>query len=138
MKRRHIQSIRTIVAASVLTAALALAGCGGDPSAKDSARLDSKELSSDERMVAEALLDGFQHETGAATLPDADIERAACYAKSVDMPDEYADVHKLYLADYAAIDQDFYPWFEKKGVSMEDAWDIAERVKAGLDICAGG
>ncbi len=138
MKRRYTLSVRTIIAAVGVAAALALPGCGGDPSAKDAARLDSKELSPDERMVAEALLDGFRRETGAATLPDADIERAACYAKSVDMPEKYTDVHKLYLADYAAIDKDFYPWFENKGVSMEDAWDIAGRVKAGLDICAGG
>lgn len=138
MNRLHfLSSIRPrALTAAMFAVALTLPGCGGDPSAKDLERLDSKELSAEERMVAEALIAGFRHETGAASLGDAEIERAVCYAKSVEMPEAYADVHKLYLADYASIDQDFYPWFQGEGVSMEDAWDIADRVKKAFDACA--
>ncbi len=139
MKRRHDRyAARLRILPAALAAAIALSACGGDQSAKDAEKLDGMDLSSDQRAVAEALIDGFKSETGTNAVTDAELERAACYAKNVDMPDAFADVHKLYLADYAAIDEDFYPWFEENGVSMDDAWDIAERVKEGFEACSVG
>ncbi len=135
-RRRHPFTARTRSLTPALIAALALVACGGDPSAKEARKLDEAALSPDERSVAEALIEGFKTETGAASVSEAEIERAACYARAVDMPEQFSDAHKSYLADYAAIDEDFYPWFEARGVSMEDAWDIAERVKKGFEACS--
>jgi len=115
-----------------------LAACGGDRSASDAAKLDAMELTADQRAVAGALVEGFRSETGEGSLSEAEIERAACYAREVDMPAAFADVHALYLADYATIDQNYYAWFKEKGVSMDDALDISERVKAGFEACMVG
>lgn len=121
-----------------LIAPVLFAACGGDRTGSASAKLDDMQLTADQRVVAAALVEGFRSETGEGSLSDAEIERAACYAREVDMPAAFDDVHAQYLADYTAIDQDFYTWFKEKGVSMEDAWDISKRVKAGFEACMVG
>lgn len=123
--------------AAILAGAFALAGCGGgDTEPTQAEQLDAAGLSAEQRAVAEALIEGFQGETGSDAIGAADVIRAACYAQAVDMPDRFDDIHRRYLANYAAIDQDFYPWFETNAVAMEDAWDIAKRVTQGFEACA--
>ncbi len=140
MNRRLSELFRLSKTAQIALGALALAACGGGNSEPDAASpvLAAAELSADDRAVAEALLAGFKKESGVSAIGEADAARAACYAQNVDIPAEFAEVHKMYIADYTAIDQDFYVWFEERGVSMEDAWDIAERVKKGFEACAVG
>ena len=133
---RRRQSVRH--ATQVFLAAIAASGlvaCGGDPEPSEEETLEAIELSDHQRVIAEALLEGYRKETGETTVDAADIARAGCYAQNVDIPAQFSDVHRQYLADYTAIDADFYPWFEARGVSMDDAWDIAERVKKGLEAC---
>lgn len=135
MGRRQLSRRRTHLLLATI-AAFALAACGGGGQPSEDETLDAIELTDDQRVIAEALLEGYRKETGAKTIGADDIARAGCYARNVDIPAQFRDVHKLYLADYAAIDADFYPWFEMHGVSTEDAWDIAERVRKGFEACA--
>ena len=116
-------------------AACALAACGGGQGPSEAETLDAVALTDDQRAIAEALLEGYRKETGAVAIDADDVTRAGCYAQHVDMPAQFRDVHKEYLADYAAIDKDFYPWFQARGISAQDAWDIAERVGKGFEAC---
>ena len=135
---RNAAPLRALSLACALAGAMALAGCGGGDDPTDAQRLDAAALTTDQRAVAEALIAGFQRETGADTVSAAEVDQAICYARTVEMPAAFADAHRRYLADYAAIDQDFYPWFEANAVSAQDAWAIAERVQQGFAACPQG
>ncbi len=132
-RSKSVQRRAQIILATI--AAAGLAACGSDKPPSEEATLDAVDLTDEQRAIAEALLEGYRKETGETEVGAADIARASCYAQNVDIPAKHIDVHKQYLADYTAIDADFYPWFETHGVSMDDAWDLAERVKMGLEAC---
>lgn len=136
VKRRAIRNAARLRAA-MLAATFALAGCGGGEAGPTQAeQLDAAGLSVEQRAVADALIEGFQSETGSDAVRAADVERAVCYAQAVDMPARLDAIHRRYLANYAAIDQDFYAWFETNAVATQDAWDIAMRVTQGFEACA--
>lgn len=116
----------------------AISACDGvDIEKMQADKLASMELTAKEREVATALLEGYKKEIG-SMLRSRDIARAACYAKSVEMPSQWHRIHKAYIADYTAIDDNFYPWFASKGIGEQTAWDIGQRVVTGYEACSIG
>ena len=118
---------------------LLIAACSAEDMAEMEAdKLGGMNLSPAERAIAEALVEGFKKETGAQMLRSRDVGRAACYAKSVKMPSQFARVHALYLKDYSAVDGDYYGWFRRQGVSDEAAYKFFGHVEEGFNACSIG
>ncbi len=125
--------IKTAMAIGALTM---LAACDADLEQMEAGKLDSYGLSEQERVVADALIEGYKKETGMPILRSREIARAACYARSVDMLSRHHNAHLAYLRDYTAVDENFYPWFSAQGISEQEAWKIGERVKKGYADCS--
>ncbi len=123
---------------AALGATFLLAACDANLEQMETDKLDSFQLSERERAVAGALIEGYKKEVSTPILRSRDYARAACYAKSVEMPSRQDAVHQAYLRDYPAIDDNFYPWFANHGVSQDDAWKLGERVKKGYADCSIG
>ncbi|MBT8473368.1 MAG: hypothetical protein KJN99_12240 [Marinicaulis sp.] len=122
----------------VVVATFSIAACDGvDMEQMQVNKLASMELTATELEVANALIEGYKKEMG-SMLRSREIARAACYAKSVEMPSQWHRVHKAYIADYTAIDDNFYPWFASKGIGEQTAWDIGQRVVKGYEACSVG
>lgn len=114
-----------------------LVACSAEQRAQMEAdKLDSFELTTEQRAIAEALVVGYKAETGMAMLRSRDYARAACYAKTVDMPSRYREAHLLYLENYGEADKDFYPFFQSRGIDDNTAWEMSERFTAAYDECS--
>lgn len=123
----------------ILSAALCLGltTCTAEQrSQMEAEKLESFDLTVDQRTIAEALLLGQKEESGLPLLRSRDYARAACYAKSVDMPKRYARAHLLYLKNYGEADRDFYPFFEHQGIDEQTAWDMSEKFRAAYEKCS--
>jgi hypothetical protein len=99
-------------------------------------KLESFDLTVDQRTIADALLVGQKAETGLPMLRSRDYVRAACYAKSVDMPKSYARAHLLYLQNYSEADRDFYPFFQRQGIDEQTAWAMSEKFRVAYEKCS--
>ena len=101
-------------------------------------RLDSMELNESQRIIAEALIEGYKKEMGGVPLRSRDIMHAGCYAKTVRIPSSYHNVHIKYLRNYTEIDNNYYPWFRSQGLSDDTAYKVSEWVNDGFEKCSTG
>ena len=116
---------------------LGLAACSAEQRAEmESEKLESYDLTVDQRAIADALLVGYKAETGLPMLRSRDYARAACYAKTVDMPSSYARAHLLYLRNYGEVDKDFYPYFNREGIDDNTAWEMSENFRVAYEKCS--
>lgn len=116
--------------------AITLSACSaGEIAEMESDKVDKMNLSASERVIAEALVEGYKKETGAPMLRSRDYAHAACYAKNVKMPTHFARVHAQYLKDYSSVDRDFYGWFRRQGVSDDAAYKFYSYVVKGFEAC---
>lgn len=129
-----MNKLRLIAATS-----LALAGCDAADFAKmETDKLTQMGLTPEQMSVAKALIEGYKKEVGRPVIRSRDVMRAGCYAKTVDLPAHHSRVHKLYIADYAVIDQNYYPWFNKQGIDDQTAYEIGNKVTAAYEECSLG
>lgn len=116
---------------------LSLVACSAEQRAQmEAEKLESFDLTVDQRAVADALLVGYKAESGMSILRSRDYARAACYAKNVDMPKSYERAHLLYLENYGEADNDFYPFFRRHGVDENTAWEMSERFRVAYERCS--
>lgn len=116
---------------------LGLTACSAEQRAQmEAEKLESFDLTVDQRTIADALLVGYKAETGLSMLRSRDYARAACYAKSVDMPRRYARAHLLYLENYDEADEDFYPFFQRQGIDENAAWEMSEKFRVAYEKCS--
>ena len=98
-------------------------------------KLESFDLTVEQRTIADALIVGYKAESGLPILRSRDYARAACYAKNVDMPRRYERAHLLYLEHYGEAEKDFYAFFQRQGIDDDTAWGMSERFRAAYDKC---
>ena len=116
---------------------LGLTACSAEQRAEmEAEKLESFDLTVDQRAIADALLAGYKAETGMSILRSRDYARAACYAKNVDMPRSYARAHLLYLENYDEADKDFYPFFDRHGIDDNTAWEMSEKFRVAYEKCS--
>ena len=127
--------VKTIAAMGTLAL---LSSCDVNLEQMEADKLDSFQLTERERAVTDALIEGYKKEVGMTVLRSRDYARAACYAKTVEVPSRQDAVHQAYLRDYPAIDENFYPWFANRGLSQDDAWKLGQRVQKGYADCSMG
>jgi len=99
-------------------------------------KMESFDLTVDQRTVADALLVGYKAGSGMPILRSRDYARAGCYAKNVDMPRSYERAHLLYLENYDEADKEFYPFFERQGIDENTAWEMSERFRVAYEKCS--
>lgn len=117
-------------------ASLALVACSAEQRATmESDKLDSFNLTASERLIAEALIEGYKKEMGMSMLRSREYGRAACYARKVDMPKRFERAHLAYLANYPEADEDFYGFFSKQGLGEQDAYAVFEHFEKGYEQC---
>lgn len=117
-------------------ALVAITGCSAEQRTEmETTKLESFDLTPDQRVVADALVTGFKAEMGLALLRSREYARAACYAKKVVMPRKYKKAHLFYLANYDAADRDFYPFMQKRGVTDIDAWEMSKVFRLAYEQC---
>lgn len=112
---------------------LALAACsapdGGDV-------LDRLELTSEQRAVADAFVEGQLAASPLGMLRQRDYLYAGCYAKEVAMPSRYRAAHLAYLANYTEADEDYYGFFAGYGLDEEQAYAVFERFETADGKCS--
>jgi hypothetical protein len=60
---------------------------------------------------------------------------SACYASRVNIKQKYDTVHRDYIRDFEAVERDYYPWFQRRGVSENAAYELGQNVKKTSDFC---
>ncbi|AKM10829.1 hypothetical protein [Croceicoccus naphthovorans] len=121
-----------------LAAPLALGACNLDTESMEADKFASMNLTPEERAVAEALVAGFKKDTGLPILRSREYGRAACYAKTVDMPDHLRSAHLAYLANYTEADADYYGFFARRGLGEQNAYEVFQRYEAADRKCSAG
>ena len=120
-----------------IAAAGFLAACSAEQRAEMEAdKMASFNLTPKQSEIAGALIEGYKKDAGRQLLRTQDYARAACYAKSVQMPQMYANGHLLYLRNYTEADRNFYGFFAKHGISESMAYQISEKFHSGYDACS--
>lgn len=136
-RRRSSGPMSQFVAAIASVLLATLAGCTAEQRERmEAEKLDSFELTSEQRTIAEAFVAGFKAEMHLPLLRSRDYAKAACYAKRVEMPSWHARAHLLYLEHYVEADRDFYGFFQRHGIDEKTAWEMSERYRAAFDACS--
>ncbi len=124
---------------SLSISVLALTACSQTERAEmEKNKLESFELSSKQYEIAQALVEGYKKDTGMPMLRSRDYGRAACYAKTVNMPAMYERAHLLYLKNYTEADKDFYGYFARQGIGENMAWEMSQKFQGAYDKCSTG
>ncbi len=93
------------------------------------------ELTGSQIAIAEAMIEGQKKASAIPVMRQREYLMAACYAKKVDMPPEYSQAHRAYLADFEEADKDYYGFFARYGLSEESAYSVFERYEAAYNEC---
>lgn len=118
---------------------LALASCSAEQRAEmEGEKMAQFNLTTDQREVADALVEGYKNDTGMSLLRSQDYARAACYAKTVKMPSRFYRVHLLYLKNYTEADSNWEGFFAKHGADVNAAYDMGQIFQKGYDQCSTG
>ena len=126
---------------SVILLSIAAAGIIAACSPQQRAEMEADKMASfnltpKQTEIANALIEGYKKDAGRQLLRTQDYARAACYAKSVQMPQMYENGHLLYLRNYTEADRNFYAFFAKHGISESMAYQISEKFHFGYDGCS--
>ena len=118
---------------------IGLAACSAEDRAQmEQDKLDSFDLTPKQYEIAQALIEGYKKDTGMPLLRSRDYGRAACYAKTVNMPALYERAHLLYLKNYPEADKDFYGYFARQGIGENMAWEMSQKFQGAYDNCSAG
>jgi len=120
----------------ILAGVLLIACSDAQRSEMEAEKLESFNLTSAQREIADALVIGYKTDTGLPILRSRDYARAACYAKEVRMPARFKRAHILYLSSYPEADKNFYPFFKRHGVSDQVAYDMSQIFQKAYDQCS--
>ena len=124
---------------TILVSTLALTACSAEQRAEmEGEKMEQFDLTSDQREVADALVQGYKNDTGMSLLRSQDYARAACYAKTVKMPSRFYRVHLLYLKNYTEADSNWEGFFGKHGADVNAAYDMGQIFQKGYDQCSTG
>lgn len=96
---------------------------------------DDFELTHSQRAIAEAMIEGQKQASAIPVMRQREYLMAACYAKKVDMPSEYSQAHRAYLADFEEADKDYYGFFARYGLGEESAYSVFQRYEAAYNEC---
>lgn len=133
LKAMKGQAINGWRIAAITSCALAAGAC----SPPDGGEIfDKANLTSSQRATAEAMIEGQMKASVIPVLRQRDYLMAACYATKVDMPNEYSQAHRAYLADDGQADEDFYGFFARYNLSEEAAYSLYERYEAAFKECS--
>jgi hypothetical protein len=124
----------------LLIAGLALlcSACGGEtftPAAKRADAIEYFKLSGSQIDIMDAYYEGITKKKKEPTMSRRFTRIAGCYADLVEMPDRFDVPHRAYIRDFEAVEKNYYPWFKRRGVNQNDAYDIGQRVKKAADKC---
>lgn len=119
--------------------AICLTSCSAEQRAEmEGEKLAQFELTSDQTEVANALIEGYKKDTGMSLLRSQDYARAACYAKTVNMPSRFYRVHLLYLKNYTEADSNWEGFFARNNADVNAAYDMGQVFQKGYDKCSTG
>ncbi|WP_409412311.1 hypothetical protein [Altererythrobacter sp. MF3-039] len=94
------------------------------------------ELTTSQKAIAEAMIEGQKKASAIPIMRQREYLMAACYAKTVDMPSEYSQAHRAYLADFGEADKDYYGFFARYGLGEESAYSVFQRYEAAYEKCS--
>ena len=122
-----------------LIIAMSLAACSAQDRAQmEKDKLASFELTAKQYEIAQALIEGYKKDTGMPMLRSRDYGKAACYAKTVNMPAMYERAHLIYLKNYPEADKNFYPYFARHGIGENMAWEMSQTFQGAYNQCSTG
>ena len=106
-----------------------------DMAEREQSRLEKYELTAKETEVARALLAGYRIEMGISRLPYREYDTAACYARAVNMPDQYHRAHLIYLENYPKADDDWNNFWAETGIGITTANAMSDLVEKAYAVC---
>lgn len=138
--RKHIigLSMNTSLALCALVVLLALSSCGGEtftPEAKRADAIEKFKLSTAQTDIMDAYFEGMTKRSPEAKFTRRWTQIAACYASRINISQKYDTVHRAYVRDFEAVERDYYPWFQRRGLSGNAAYELGEKVKKASDFC---
>lgn len=119
-----------------ISLAISLALCAACSPPDGGEVLDGLNLTSSQRAIADALIEGQLKASTIPMLRKRDYLAAACYAQKVDIPAHLGHTHRAYLANFTEADSDYYGFFARQGVSEQAAYSIFERYEAAMEQCS--
>ena len=97
--------------------------------------LDGLDLTTSQRAIADALVTGMEKDSPVPMLRKRDYLLAGCYASKVSVPMGQEQAHLDYLANYQEADEDYYGFFQRRGLDEQQAYALFERYETAMKAC---
>ncbi|NNC36710.1 MAG: hypothetical protein EX271_09285 [Acidimicrobiales bacterium] len=138
--RKHMigLSMRTSLTLCVLAALIALSSCGSEtftPEAKRADAIEKFKLTPAQTDIMDAYFEGMTKKSPEGKFTRRWTQIAACYAARINIEPRYDVVHRDYIRDFEAVEKDYYPWFQRRGVSDDASYELGNKVKTASDFC---
>lgn len=138
--RKHLigLSMRTSLTLCAVGLLLALSSCGSEaftPEAKRTDAIEKFNLSAAQTDIMDAYFEGMTKKSPEAKFTRRWTQISACYASRINIDEKYDVVHRDYIRDFEVIERDYYPWFQRRGISDTAAYEIGQKVKKTSDFC---
>jgi len=138
--RKHVigLSMRSSLTLCAIGVLLALSSCGSEaftPESKRANAIKTFKLTPAQTEIMDAYFEGMTQQTAEGKFTRRWTRISACYAARVDIDPRFESVHKDYIRDFVSIERDYYPWFARRGVSENEAYELGQKVKATSDFC---
>ena len=118
--------------------ALALGACSQEmftPEAKRVGAIEKFKLDAAQADIMDAYFEGMTKKSPEGRFIRRWSQISACYASRINIEPRYDVVHRDYIRDFVEVERDYYPWFQRRGVSDDAAYQIGQKVKKTSDFC---
>jgi len=138
--RRHVigLSMRSSLTLCAIGILLALSSCGSEaftPESKRANAIDTFKLNATQTDIMDAYFEGMTQKSAEGKFTRRWTRISACYASRIDIERKYDQIHRDYIRDFESVEQDYYPWFARRGVSENTAYALGQKVKTASDFC---
>lgn len=138
--RKHIigLSMRTSLMLCTIGILVALSSCGSEaftPEAKRADAIDKFKLDKNQIEIMDAYFEGMTKTGKEDKFTRRWTRISACYASRINVDQKYYTAHMGYIRDFEAVERDYYPWFARRGVSENAAYELGQKVKKTSDFC---
>jgi hypothetical protein len=130
---RHI-----LLSIGVYAGLFGITACSGEmftPEAKRADAIKTFNLTTAQIDIMDAYYQGISKDDPEPAMSRRWTRIAACYASQIEIADKYDIPHRDYIRDFAAVEKEYYEWFQRRGIGQDAAYDLGERVRKTSDKC---